>query len=414
MVSNHRGTNSLSSWLLAFSQRKLTEGRLDIKDPNGRKWSLYFQSGYLIGESGGVHPIRRWHRQLSRYCPHIDIAAAGAGKLNCQYESLAKRVRINQIRREQMIQIVCGNIAETLFDLIQYEELNRHDRQAPLIYTYIPRDTLYSSPLVFISPEEAWLQSQQAWQSWRQAGLTHCFPNLAPVLTKPAELKTSANAYRSFIALVDGERTIRDLASKLKQEPLLLAQSIMPYVRGGAMQLIEIEDLNYSAKQMTTVRAKTTPRSSPSNPAQPNSSAPLIAHIDDSPRDGQIMAQIVTQAGYRYVNLQDSVLALPTLLEKKPNLIFLDLVMPIANGYEICAQIRRALVFKDTPVIIVTSNDGIIDRVRAKLVRSTDFLAKPINAEKVQAILRRYLPAYLVERRRENLNNNHLSNRKRF
>lgn len=85
------------------------------------------------------------------------------------------------------------------------------------------------------------------------------------------------------------------------------------------------------------------------------------------------MAQIVTQAGYRYVNLQDSVLALPTLLEKKPNLIFLDLVMPIANGYEICAQIRRALVFKDTPVIIVTSNDGIIDRVRAKLVAQRTF-----------------------------------------
>jgi CheY-like chemotaxis protein len=84
--------------------------------------------------------------------------------------------------------------------------------------------------------------------------------------------------------------------------------------------------------------------------------------------------------------------ALPILLEHKPDLIFLDLVMPIANGYEICAQIRRVSAFKDTPVIILTSNDGIVDRVRAKMVGSSGFLAKPIEPDKVLATLQRYLP----------------------
>ena len=79
------------------------------------------------------------------------------------------------------------------------------------------------------------------------------------------------------------------------------------------------------------------------------------------------------------------------LLEQKPDLIFLDLVMPIANGYEICSQIRRISAFKDTPIIILTSNDGIVDRVRARMVGATDFLAKPIEREKVLRVAHRYL-----------------------
>lgn len=66
--------------------------------------------------------------------------------------------------------------------------------------------------------------------------------------------------------------------------------------------------------------------------------------------------------------------------------------MPIANGYEICSQIRRVSALNHIPVIILTSNDGIVDRVRAKMVGSSGFLAKPIVTEKVLKILQKYLP----------------------
>ena len=149
------------------------------------------------------------------------------------------------------------------------------------------------------------------------------------------------------------------------------------------MKLIEVKDTGDNATPPTTIA---------SQPIQSRSNAPLVAYIDDSPRDSQIMGQILIKAGYQYINLQDSVLALPMLLEHKPNLIFLDLVMPIANGYEVCSQIRRTSLFKDTPVIIFTGNDGIIDRVRANMVRATEFLAKPIESKKVLATVRKYLP----------------------
>ena len=398
MTTDYVVTDKLSSILQACSQGQLREGRLDVKDPKDRQWSLYFHLGHLVGDAGGVHPVRRWRRQLAQYCPQLGVDTViiqeGNGPRGWDYEYLAKLVKQNRILRHQMVAVVEGSIAEVLFDILQQQVLLRHrPLEAQLTYTYLAEGTLYSSPLVFIRADQVAKQARQAWSTWQQAGLEDCSPNLAPVIWQHEKLQhqTSPSVYRSLTALVDGKRTIRDLALKLRQEPLLLLQSLIPYIRRGLMGLIEVADLSQTVEQFTTNPPKSAPVAPQPNPTQQQSTARLVAYIDDSPMDSQIMGQIVTKAGLRYISIQDSVQALPMLLEHKPSLIFLDLVMPIANGYEICAQIRRTSIFKDTPVIIVTGNDGIVDRVRAKIVRSSDFLAKPIDTKKVVAILRKYL-----------------------
>lgn len=117
----------------------------------------------------------------------------------------------------------------------------------------------------------------------------------------------------------------------------------------------------------------------------------MVVYVEDSSRDSQAMAQIVGGAGYSYANISDSLQALPQLLEYKPQLIFLDLVMPVVNGYELCAQIRRISAFSKTPIVIVTNNDGVIDRVRAKLVGASDFVSKPIGEQRILRVVRKYL-----------------------
>ena len=113
------------------------------------------------------------------------------------------------------------------------------------------------------------------------------------------------------------------------------------------------------------------------------SNAPLIIYIDDSPLDSRAMGDILQDAGFRFRSIQESTHALPLLIEHKPQLIFLDLVMPVANGYEICSQVRRVSLFRDIPIVIVTSNNSLADRVHAKMVGATGFLSKPINRDKV-------------------------------
>ena len=71
--------------------------------------------------------------------------------------------------------------------------------------------------------------------------------------------------------------------------------------------------------------------------------------------------------------------------------------MPNTNGYEICTRLRKVSAFRHTPIVILTGNDGVIDRVRAKVVGATDFLTKPIQAELVLEIAKKYLNATVNE-----------------
>lgn len=403
-------TAELAKQILACSQEEFT-GQLDleVKEPKAQRWSLYFRQGCLIWGVSEVHRTRRLLRQLSHYCPQLlvnstvlaslQMSAVGRGVVQPPYEdyqSFAELVRQGKISRSQMAAITEVYITEMLFDIHQQRDRFRYRSQLRLIYRPIPQHflDLIDATSISILVDRVWQQSLQAWQAWQQQALAEISPNLAPAIAKPEELRwqTSPKIYYNLMALIDGQQTFRDLAVKLRQNLLPLTQSIMPYIRKGLIELLEVGDLSYSIKPATTTHPQRTIVSSPLRSIQPQSTSPLVVYIDDSPIEGQIMSQILTQVGYRCILIEDSVKALLLLLEHKPDLIFLDLVMPITNGYELCAQIRRISALKDTPVIILTSNDGIIDRVRAKMVGSSGFLAKPIQQEKVLTTLQRYLP----------------------
>ncbi len=279
-----------------------------------------------------------------------------------------------------------------------------------------------NSTLIEIRAEQVWQEVIKFWTAWQEAGLADISPNLAPTIRQAEELQrqTSYTVYRNLSTLANGNQTLRDLSIKLSRNLLLMTKPILPYIRGGLIELIEVEDSFYSLDTTTATaseslianrippnpltRNKDTGTEENKNTQRPKpkdynrNAAPLVAYIEDSKTCIQRMEQILSKNGYRCLNIEDPLQALPMLLEYKPDLIFLDLVMPIANGYEVCAQIRRISTFQEIPVIILTSSDGIVDRVRAKVVGSSGFLAKPIEQEKVLNVLQRYLTVKGVNR----------------
>jgi two-component system, chemotaxis family, response regulator PixG len=67
-------------------------------------------------------------------------------------------------------------------------------------------------------------------------------------------------------------------------------------------------------------------------------------------------------------------------------------MMPNTNGYEICGKLRKLSCFRHTPIIILTGNDGVVDRVRAKMVGSSDFLSKEtVNTKQVLGVINKHL-----------------------
>ncbi len=402
MLVDDSSTDSPSG-LIGVRSRMHFTGRLDVRT-SGQQWSLFLYMGRLIWASGGPHPQRRWHRNISQYCPQItpsSVSIRTDDESQCQdYHTLSVLVKRQQITPEQAVAVIRSTVSEVLFDIIQQEETR------PVNFKSDAQDVLDTS-LALLNAEQLLAEVQQHWNTWRSLGLADHSPNLAPVLRNPEQLQehTSENVHRMLVSLVDGRRTLRDLSGVMKQDLLQLTRLLVPLYRKGLVALHKIPDLGTSTTARPTTGIPTSgapipvvptsgiPISRPAQPAVPNNNAPLIACIDDSPRECQAMEAILNKAGYRFVGIQDSVQALPLLIEQKPSLIFLDLVMPVANGYEICAQIRRVSTFKQTPIVILTSNDGIIDRVRAKFVGSSGFLAKPVDADRVMSVIRKLIPS---------------------
>lgn len=117
----------------------------------------------------------------------------------------------------------------------------------------------------------------------------------------------------------------------------------------------------------------------------------MVVYVDDCPTDRQVLVEVIRRAGYSCVRIPDALQDLSQLLELRPQLIFIDLAMPVANSYMLCAQIRQISAFEKTPIIIVTSNDNITERVRAKVVGASGFIHKTDKAQHVLKILMKSL-----------------------
>ncbi|MDF5737036.1 MULTISPECIES: response regulator [unclassified Nostoc] len=362
-------------------------GKLNIKSSKGSQWTFYYRLGRIVWATGGTHPFRRWRRHMAQNCPQIDVDKL---QVRLQYlsidywdyhllEILYKR---QKIQREQINSIVESTIAEILFDVAMQGNFAS-------ISCNRSQEVILETPMSFTNAEMSVKHMQDSWKIWSEAGLANFSPDLAPFLRRPEKLQemVSPSVYKNFVNFINGKFTLRDLAVKMKQSVLPLTRSLVPYILKGIIELVEVND---SPLEITEVNNNST------TTQLKKRTAPLIACVDDSPQVCKMLEDIITSNGLRFVKIQDAVQALPTLIQDKPDLIFLDLIMPVASGYEICTQLRRISAFANIPIIILTGNDGFLDRVRAKVVGSTDFLTKPVVADKVMAIIRKYLPASSV------------------
>ncbi|MEH2175367.1 response regulator [Nostoc sp.] len=362
-------------------------GKLNIKSSKGSQWTFYYRLGRIVWATGGTHPFRRWRRHIAQNCPQIDI-----DKLQLRGQDLSidywdyKLIEVfykkQKIQREQIQSIAENTIAELLFDLAlqgNFASLTCNRNQEVILET----------PMSFTSAEMSVKHMQDSWKIWSEAGLANFSPDLAPILRRPEQLEqmVSPSVYKNFVNLINGKFTLRDLAMKMKQSVLPLTRSLLPYILKGIIELVEVPDLPLRITEVNNNSTTTQPK---------KRIAPLVACVDDSPQVCKMVEDIVTSNGFRFVKIQDAVQALPTLIQDKPDLIFLDLIMPVASGYEICTQLRRISTFSNTPIIILTGSDGLLDRVRAKVVGSTDFLTKPVVTDKVMSIIRKYLPTQSV------------------
>lgn len=122
-----------------------------------------------------------------------------------------------------------------------------------------------------------------------------------------------------------------------------------------------------------------------------DSKKPVIMIVDDSSTILRIAANFLKPT-YEVVTAADGFVALAEIVNAKPDLLFLDVMMPRVNGYDACLAIKSSPEFADLPVVMLSSKDTPFDKARGALMGCSDYLTKPFAREALLEAVRRYLP----------------------
>jgi twitching motility two-component system response regulator PilG len=115
--------------------------------------------------------------------------------------------------------------------------------------------------------------------------------------------------------------------------------------------------------------------------------------IDDSNTIRRTAGTLLKKEGCEVVTANDGFEALGRIAEVQPQVIFVDIMMPRLDGYQTCALIKSNQLFKNTPVIMLSSKDGLFDKARGRIVGSEQYLTKPFTRDELLDVVRRYAPA---------------------
>ena len=122
----------------------------------------------------------------------------------------------------------------------------------------------------------------------------------------------------------------------------------------------------------------------------PTSSPVKVLVIDDSNTIRRSAEIFLKQGGYEVLLAEDGFDALAKVNDHSPHVIFCDILMPRLDGYQTCAIIKRNARFANTPVIMLSSKDGLFDKARGRMVGSQDYLTKPFTKDQLLQAVAQY------------------------
>ncbi|VAW92398.1 twitching motility protein PilG [hydrothermal vent metagenome] len=113
--------------------------------------------------------------------------------------------------------------------------------------------------------------------------------------------------------------------------------------------------------------------------------------IDDSKTIRRTAETLLKKVGCDVITATDGFEALAKIADSHPDIIFVDIMMPRLDGYQTTALIKNNKVFQKTPVIMLSSKDGLFDRARGRIVGSEQYLTKPFTKEELLGAIKRHV-----------------------
>lgn len=337
-------------------------------------WFVFFLNGQIIYATDSNTNLFRLRDYLRRYqvCPNLDNKHVLGNEANSipEYAYLWALLEHNFLTPSQGRRIIHNLIQETLFDLLSLHQ-----------GSFIFESGLALAPqLTTLKISAAVPKIMQQVQQWKQLHPHISSLHQCPIITDKLKLHQSLpeSTLNHLEHWADGKTSLRQLARYLDRELVTVARAIYPFVQKGWVQLV------YPPSSRTV--AKT-------NCEQFSLAIPKIACIHENLATAQEMKAIFSQYHQKIeaVFLDNALEAMGRLFQIKPDLIFCDLAMSKLDGYEFCAILRRSNSFRYTPIIMLSSRDIFIQRIKARMIGATDYLTTPVSEKTLLIFLEKYL-----------------------
>jgi two-component system, chemotaxis family, response regulator PixG len=296
-------------------------------------WAVHLNQGSLIYASSSLDPFGRLDRHLRRLSLRIPgLVSSVRVQVRLLFENLAEEDSQNNDYRA-----ICW--------LVEQHHLNSD--QAALLVEELSKETL-----------EAFLQVQEGSYELIERDQLSEFPQFCRL---------------NLVSLVEQCQSQSRRRQALGQGFAASERASIPrqsaYLQNGDRPTVE----HPHDRAEAAIGADSPPA------APPKQVTHTIACIDDSPTVLNAIHSFLNDKDIGVIMINDPVKALMQIIRSKPDLILLDVTMPNLDGYELCSLVRKHPAFKNTPVVMVTSNSGFIDRAKARLVGASGYLTKPFT-----------------------------------
>ena len=335
-------------------------------------WYVFFLNGEIVYVADSDSSLSRLRDYLRRYRVDISLDSIEVPSLASnnapEYAYLWALLEHHLLTPAQARSIIQSIVHETLFDLLSlHQGFFIFESGGPALTPQLTTFEIGSLVTKIMKQVQEWKQLQLHIQSPSQYLVIADTTQLRKALPEP----TVSNLER----WAKGKTSLRQMARYMNRDILMVAKGIYPFVQEGWVQLLYPVTIATTDDSELWLKPK----------------IPRIVCIDDDNTVCKTVEFILEQQGYEVISLNDSLKALSLVFQLKPDLILCDILMPGLDGYELCAMLRRASAFRQTPLVMLTSVDRFIDRVRARMFGATDYLSKPFANSELLMLVEKYL-----------------------
>jgi len=376
-------------------------GCIEIAEPKDSsvKWQVYLLQGKLqyISISNGKQARLNYLWQKFKLGSNCPLLKDSQEKVS-EYVQLNQWLLDKQLSKEHLKKILFMFVTEGLAQVLSIESTKIRFKPAKRIKT-----TIISFELTKLVSNVQIKSKVKAWQEIRnyfyspasrlyleQKNALNFYKIWKELYTKP-ELEILANSQKlsSFISLFVAKSTLYEIATKSKVDTYFLIKYLQEPIQKNILSILPCSELSPKEKaRQSTLQSEPENKthSLPTDTVEENKSKTLVVCIDDSKTVQKQVKMTLEAAGYQVLSITDPTIALKNLAQHQPAVIFMDINMPNINGYDLCSLLRKSQKFKDIPIVMLTGRDGMIDRVRAKIVGANDYLTKPCDPHKLIAL----------------------------